>query len=76
MISLVNRMMRIADCQTMVESAHFGLMVEVAAFEHVEVAFHRLIEPGFHIQRKQKGIQISCVCFQEKVEVFLRFFSL
>ena len=37
-------MMRTADCQTMVELAPFGLMVVVAAFEHVEVDFHRLIE--------------------------------
>ena len=73
---MIQMMMRTADCQTMVELAPFGLMVVVAAFEHVEVAFHRLIEPGFHIQQKQKGIQISCVCFQGIVEVFWRFFSL
>ena len=47
---MIQMMMRTADCQTMVELAPFGLMVVVAAFEHVEVDFHRLIEPGFHIQ--------------------------
>ena len=36
---VIQMMMRTADCQTMVELAPFGLMVEVALYELVEVAF-------------------------------------
>ena len=63
---VIQMMMRTADCQTMVELAPFGLMVEVALYELDEVAFHKLIELCFHNQ--QKGILISC--FQEIVVTF------